>query len=75
MRDAFGSRGGAGAGPRPGEVYIEFTRLGAQLRAVAVDAATGVEVTVFGPASVARNELAKLAVRKLERRLAGMSAD
>lgn len=74
MRDAFGSRGSAGAGPRPGEVYIEFTRLGAQIRAVAVDAATGVEVTVFGPANVARNELARIAVRKLERRL-GMSAD
>ena len=75
MREAFGPRGGAGAAPRAGEVYIEFTRHGAQLRAVAVDAATGVEVTVFGPASIARNDLARIAVRKLERRLAGAAAD
>ncbi|WP_207903732.1 DUF6898 family protein [Tepidamorphus gemmatus] len=61
--------------PRPGEIYIEFSHHGTQLRAVAVDAGTGVEVTVFGPASVSRHDLARIAVRKLERRLAGMSAD
>lgn len=73
MREAFGTRGGVE--PRHGEIYIEFSRHGSQLRAVAVDAGTGVEVTVFGPASVARNDLARIAVRKLERRLAGLPAD
>ena len=57
------------ATPKAGEVYIEFFRIGQQMKAVAVDASTGVEVTVFGPASVSQLELQNLAVRKLKRRL------
>ncbi|MCG8321150.1 MAG: hypothetical protein MI921_16725 [Cytophagales bacterium] len=55
--------------PRAGEIYIEYTIVGAQLRAVAIDAASGVEVSVFGPAKMHRDDLGQLAVRKLERRL------
>nr|WP_321457469.1 serine hydroxymethyltransferase [uncultured Cohaesibacter sp.] len=55
--------------PKPGEIYIEFTAIGQQVKAVAVDATTGVEVSVFGPASVSRQDLQNLAVRKLKRRL------
>ena len=55
--------------PKAGEIYIEFFTIGAQTKAVAVDAATGVEVTVFGPNAVSRQELQNLAVRKLKRRL------
>lgn len=55
--------------PRAGEIYLEYTILGAQLRAVAIDAASGVEVVVFGPAKMNRDDLGQLAVRKLERRL------
>lgn len=65
-RNAFGP---GEASPRAGEIYIEFFRYGAQLRAVAVDAATGIEVTVFGPSHVPQDELGRLAVRKLYRRL------
>jgi hypothetical protein len=57
------------ATPRPGEIYIEFTLIGKQLKAVAVDASTGLEVTVFGPSSVSQSSLKDLAVRKLMRRL------
>ncbi|TLP43405.1 MULTISPECIES: DUF6898 family protein [Cohaesibacter] len=55
--------------PKPGEIYIEFFQIGQQVKAVAVDATTGVEVTVFGPASVSQHDLQNLAVRKLQMRL------
>ncbi|WP_316859619.1 DUF6898 family protein [uncultured Cohaesibacter sp.] len=55
--------------PKPGEIYIEFISIGQQVKAVAVDAATGVEVSVFGPSSVSQRDLQNLAVRKLKRRL------
>ncbi len=57
------------AKPKPGEIYIEFFTIANQIKAVAVDANTGTEVTVFGPASVSRLEIQNLAVRKLKRRL------
>jgi|GEM_PF-2178157 len=66
------ARGGAGRGtltPGRGEIYLEYTSVGGQLRAAAIDAATGVEVVVFGPANVVRDELGQLAVRKLMNRL------
>lgn len=55
--------------PKAGEIYIEFFQIGQQVKAVAVDATTGVEVTVFGPASVSQRDLQNLAVRKLQMRL------
>ncbi|WP_319484679.1 DUF6898 family protein [uncultured Cohaesibacter sp.] len=55
--------------PQPGEIYIEFVSVGQQVKAIAVDAATGVEVSVFGPSSVSQRDLQALAVRKLRRRL------
>ena len=51
------------------EVYFEFTVIGSSVKAVAIDAATGVEVTVMGPASAARSDLQKLALAKLKARL------
>jgi len=55
--------------PRPGEIYIEFHQVGQQVKAVAIDAATGIEVSVFGPVSTSQGDLQRLAVRKLKRRL------
>ncbi len=43
--------------------------VGEMLRVAAVDAATGLEVTVFGPASLPREDFARVAQRKLSRRL------
>lgn len=56
--------------PQVGEFYIEYRLIGAQQRAVAIDPVTGIEVSVFGPAKVPRDDLGRLAVRKLQRRLA-----
>jgi len=51
----------------PGEVYIEFVKVGAQVKATAIDAETGLEVSVFGPAFAARSDLQQLVLAKLKR--------
>ena len=38
----------------------------------AIDAVTGIEVTVIGPVKAARADLQRLALRKLQARLAAM---
>ena len=53
-----------------GEVYFEFTAVGAVVRVAAIDAATGVEVIVMGPASASAADLKRLALAKLKARLA-----
>jgi hypothetical protein len=51
------------------EVYFEFTVVGTVVKVAAIDALTGVEVTVMGPANAAQADLQRLALRKLEARL------
>ena len=51
-----------------GEILFEFTAIG---RNVKVVAASGVEVSVIGPASAARSDLERLALQKLRARLGG----
>jgi hypothetical protein len=53
-----------------GEVYFEFTRVGASVKVAAIDGATGIEVTVVGPAAAAPSDLERLALTKLKARLA-----
>jgi hypothetical protein len=53
-----------------GEVYFEFVVIGGTVKVMALDAATGVEVSVVGPARTARADLQQLALRKLRARLA-----
>ncbi|MCK7611904.1 DUF6898 family protein [Roseibium sediminicola] len=55
--------------PRPGEVYLEFRPVGQQVKVSAIDAATGIEVSVFGPTSASQEDLKRIAVRKLQRRI------
>ena len=55
--------------PRPGEIYLEFRAVGQQVKVTAIDAATGIEVSTFGPKSVAQEDLKRVAVRKLQRRI------
>jgi len=43
--------------------------MGRNMKVVAVDAATGIEVTILGPASAPQDQLQQLALRKLKRRL------
>jgi hypothetical protein len=51
------------------EVLFEFTAVGAVMKVAAIDAATGIEVTVMGPVTAARADLQKLALAKLKKRL------
>ena len=55
--------------PSSGEVYLEFQVVGRQVKVTAIDAATGVEVVVIGPNTASQEDLKRLAVRKLQRRL------
>lgn len=51
------------------EVIFEYTQIGASVRVCAVDVATGIEVIVATPASAARMDQERLAMRKLARAL------
>jgi hypothetical protein len=57
----------------PGGVYFEFTPVGDVVKVVAIDAATGTEVSVFGPARAAQADLERLALQKLRARLQTLS--
>jgi hypothetical protein len=52
------------------EVFFEFTTIGRTVKVSAVDAATGIEVSVAGPASASQSELQRVALQKLNARLA-----
>jgi hypothetical protein len=54
----------------PREVYFEFTQLGPSVKVTAIDAASGVEVTVVGPATATPSHLQQVALAKLRARLA-----
>ena len=54
----------------PHAVFFEFTVIGSAVKVVAIDAATGTEVSVVGPAGAAQADLEQLALGKLRARLA-----
>ena len=58
-------------GPR--EVLFEFTAIGTVVKVSAIDAATGIEVSVMGPVRASRADLQQLALAKLNARLASHS--
>jgi ABC-type Mn2+/Zn2+ transport system ATPase subunit len=60
---------GEPAAEDPCEVYFEFTAIGAWVKVVAIDAASGTEVSVVGPAGAAQSDLQRLALGKLKARL------
>ena len=62
------------AGAR-GEVYIEYKQIGQAIKVTAVDAATGLEVVIMGPASAAQTHLQKVAVDKLQMQLKKAEAE
>jgi hypothetical protein len=51
-------------------VYFEIIVIGDSARVAAVDAATGIEVTVIGPAKAPHAVLKKVALDKLKARMA-----
>lgn len=55
--------------PVPGEVYFEFTQVGRSMKVAAIDARTGVEVSIVGPAASPQSQLQNLALKKLIKRL------
>jgi hypothetical protein len=59
--------GGGDHGGR--EVYFEFTAIGSTVKVTAIDSATGIEVTVMGPAAATKTDLQRLALQKLKARL------
>jgi hypothetical protein len=52
--------------PAGGEILIEFVVQGNSVKATAIDAASGTEASVVGPASAPQAALADAARRKLE---------
>jgi hypothetical protein len=58
--------------PNSREGLFEFTAIGSVAKVAAIDAATGIEVSVMGPVH-ARADLQKLALAKLNGRLASHS--
>jgi hypothetical protein len=57
--------------PALGEIIFEITRIGDIQRVAAVHVATGTEVVVQAPANAALADVRALAIKKLERALAG----
>ena len=51
------------------EVLFEFTAIGTVVKVAAIDAETGIEVSVMGPVNASRADLQKLALAKLRKRL------
>ncbi|HEY2230156.1 MAG TPA: serine hydroxymethyltransferase [Xanthobacteraceae bacterium] len=50
-------------------VFFEFTPVGVSAKVCAIDAATGTEVSVIGPARASQADLQRLALQKLKARL------
>lgn len=63
----------AGGTSPQGEIFFEFTRIGAVVKVAAIDAASGTEVSIMGPANAPRQDLERLALAKLRRRMAASS--
>lgn len=53
-------------GDRRPEIYIEFVVQGGVVKATAIDGATGLEASVFGPATAPRAALQQNALAKLD---------
>ena len=48
------------------EIFVEFVVQGNVVKVTAIDAASGVEASIVGPANAARDALSHAAVRKLK---------
>lgn len=70
MGDVPGSRE-PGVSGQDRAVIFETMKLGDTQRVAAIDVATGVEVVVIAPSNAAEADVRALAMRKLERALAG----
>lgn len=57
----------------PGNVLFEFSPVGGQMRVVAIDEATGIEVVLIAPLTATQPQMQQLALAKLKRRLSEKS--
>ena len=55
--------------PSQGKIFLEFHVLGTSQKVSAIDEATGIEVSVTGPASASREHISNIAVQKLQRKI------
>lgn len=53
----------------PREVYFEFTPVGGVVKVAAIDAETGIEIAVVGPAADSQTALERPALAKLKARI------
>lgn len=51
------------------DIYLEYQVLGTSQKVSAICSATGIEVSVTGPANAPRQQITNIAVAKLKRRL------
>jgi hypothetical protein len=51
---------------KPREVLFEYTQVGNSVRVTAIDAATGIEVTIQAPLNLGHADLQRTALRKLD---------
>jgi hypothetical protein len=65
----------AGPANGPGDIYVEFSRVGNAVKVAAIDAETGAEAFVIGPLTASRADLQSLAVAKLRRQMTGQGRD
>ncbi len=49
------------------EIYFEFRPIGKQVKVSAIDARTGIEVSIIAPASATRQNMKTVAQQKLQR--------
>jgi hypothetical protein len=59
----------------PGNVLFEFSPIGGQMRVVAIDEASGIEVVLIAPLRASQQQMQTLALAKLRRRLGGAQVD
>ena len=50
--------------------YLEFLTMGKQVKVMAIDPETGIEVSIIAPQSASQSEMSNVAVEKLKRRIA-----
>ena len=62
-------------GPAAHEILIEIVTVGTFAKVSAIDSATGIEVSITGPANAARESLEAAAVAKLEYVMKKQDAD
>ncbi len=49
-----------------GEYLVEFIQVGSYMKVSAIDAVSGREVSIVGPANASRTQLSKVAINKLK---------